>query len=144
MAAKRPDRTRDRMPRRNRHKCDSISRQRFPLCIVFSLQVTSMPLPPMQYIKAYEETPLAAPPFGRSAASQAAAGGKRAFPSPPPPITDAYTMFGAPFSADDTIIQTLESQVNTPALDPRALRSRSQNPHSLSAGNSAALLAEGL
>ena len=77
-----------------------------------TFQVTSMPLPPMQYIKAYEETSLPAPPFGR-AGQLGQQKASSSFPSPPPPITDAYTMFGAPFSADDTIIQTLESQVGT-------------------------------
>ncbi len=33
-------------------------------------------------------------------------------PRPPPPLTDTYSMFGAPFNASDdaTIVQTLESQ----------------------------------
>lgn len=59
-----------------------------------STQVTSMPLPPMQYINHYTEENVR----------------RGTCPPPPPPITDAYSMFGAPFSADDTIIQSLESQ----------------------------------
>ena len=31
---------------------------------------------------------------------------------PPPPIHTEYTMFGAQFNADDTIIRPLETQVN--------------------------------
>eukprot|EP00094_Tigriopus_californicus_P010280 TCALIF_09916-PA protein Name:"Similar to MED7 Mediator of RNA polymerase II transcription subunit 7 (Anopheles gambiae)" AED:0.05 eAED:0.05 QI:150/1/1/1/1/1/3/84/290 len=59
-----------------------------------STQVTSMPLPPMQYINHYTDENIR----------------RGTCPPPPPPITDAYSMFGAPFSADDTIIQSLESQ----------------------------------
>merc|ERR1719219_870438 len=53
-----------------------------------------MPLPPEQYIKMYSDEHVA---MGIT-------------PPPPPPIKDNYSMFGQPFSADDTIIQSLESQ----------------------------------
>lgn len=57
-------------------------------------QVSSMPTPPMQYIKLYTDENM-----------------KRGMtPAPPAPITDNYLMFGHPFSAEDTIIQSLESQ----------------------------------
>merc|ERR1711976_627839 len=57
-------------------------------------QVSSMPNPPMQYIKLYTDENV-----------------KRGMAPPPPvPITDDELMFGHPFSAEDTIIQSLESQ----------------------------------
>ena len=57
-------------------------------------QMSAMPLPPEQYIKMYSDEHVA---MGIT-------------PPPPPPIKDNYSMFGQPFSADDTIIQSLESQ----------------------------------
>lgn len=59
-------------------------------------QVSSLPLPPMQYIQLYSEDNIRR---GRSL-------------RPPPPIQDTYSMFGNAFSADDLIIRPLESQVN--------------------------------
>ena len=57
--------------------------------------MSAMPLPPEQYIKMYSDEHVA---MGIT-------------PPPPPPINkDNYSMFGQPFSADDTIIQSLESQ----------------------------------
>lgn len=58
-------------------------------------QVSSLPLPPMQYINNYSDDNIRR---GRA-------------PRPPPPIHDSYTMFGNTFNADDTIIRPLESQV---------------------------------
>ena len=58
-------------------------------------QVSAMPLPPSNYIKLYTDENVA----------------RRVCPLPPPPINESYTMFGHPFSAEDSIIQSLESQV---------------------------------
>lgn len=59
-------------------------------------QVSSLPLPPMQYIKEYSDENIRR---GRA-------------PRPPPPIFDTYKMFGNTFNADDTIIRPLENQVS--------------------------------
>ena len=56
--------------------------------------MSSLPLPPMQYVEKYTDAAVA----------------KMVAPQPPAPINDAYTMFGNPFSTEDTIIQSLESQ----------------------------------
>jgi len=58
-------------------------------------QVSSFPLPPMQYVTLFSEENLKR---GRT-------------PRPPPPITDAYSMFGSPYHTDDAVIRPLESQV---------------------------------
>lgn len=58
-------------------------------------QVSSLPLPPMQYISHYTDENIRR---GRT-------------PRPPPVIHDTYSMFGNTFNADDTIIRPLESQV---------------------------------
>ena len=57
-------------------------------------QVSSMPLPPMQYIKLYTEENVR----------------RGMAPGPPPPITESYSMFGQPFSSEDCIVASLESQ----------------------------------
>lgn len=57
-------------------------------------QVSSLPLPPMQYVNLFSDENVQ----------------KGKTPPPPKPITDSYTMFGAPFHADDPIIRPLESQ----------------------------------
>lgn len=57
-------------------------------------QVSSLPLPPMQYVSLYSEESMSR---GRA-------------PSPPRPLQDSYSMFGAPFHSDDLIIRPLESQ----------------------------------
>lgn len=57
-------------------------------------QVSALPLPPMQYIKEYTDENLR----------------KGLAPKPPPPIRDAYLMFGNQFQCDDLIIRPLESQ----------------------------------
>ncbi len=57
-------------------------------------QVSSLPLPPMQYVEAYSDTAVA----------------RGIAPPPPPPITDSYSMFGHPFSESDAIVQSLEAQ----------------------------------
>lgn len=59
-----------------------------------SQQVSSLPLPPLQYINLYTEENIRR---GRA-------------PQPPPPIHDTYRMFGQTFSTDDLIIRPLESQ----------------------------------
>ncbi|XP_064637157.1 mediator of RNA polymerase II transcription subunit 7-like [Lineus longissimus] len=56
--------------------------------------VSSLPLPPMQYVNLYTDENIK----------------KMRAPRPPPPIQDNYSMFGATISADDNIIQSLESQ----------------------------------
>lgn len=58
-------------------------------------QVSSLPLPPVQYINNYTDELIRR---GRA-------------PKPPLPIHDSYSMFGNQFNADDTIIRPLESQV---------------------------------
>jgi len=58
-------------------------------------QVSSLPLPPLQYINQYTDENIRR---GRA-------------PRPPPVIHDSYHMFGNTFNADDTIIRPLESQV---------------------------------
>jgi len=57
-------------------------------------QVSSMPQPPMQYVKLYTD----------EAVKRGTA------PRPPPPIPDTYSMFGTTINNDDAIIQSLESQ----------------------------------
>ncbi|XP_063375256.1 mediator of RNA polymerase II transcription subunit 7 [Cydia amplana] len=57
-------------------------------------QVSSLPLPPMQYINFYTDDNVR----------------RNRAPLPPRPIHDSYSMFGHPFNADDTIIRSLESQ----------------------------------
>ncbi|XP_047003171.1 mediator of RNA polymerase II transcription subunit 7 [Schistocerca americana] len=57
-------------------------------------QVSSLPLPPVQYISQYTDENIRR---GRA-------------PRPPPPIHDNYSMFGNPFTAEDVIIRPLESQ----------------------------------
>lgn len=62
-----------------------------------TVQVSSLPLPPMQYISNYTDENVRR---GRA-------------PRPPLPIHDTYSMFGNAFNTDDTIIRPLESQVRT-------------------------------
>jgi len=57
-------------------------------------QVSSMPVPPLQYVKLYTDENVK---------------NNRA-PKPPPPIQDTYSMFGVTINNDDAIIQSLESQ----------------------------------
>nr|CAG4646608.1 EOG090X0EJA [Macrothrix elegans] len=57
-------------------------------------QVSSLPLPPMQYITLFSEE--------NSKRGRA--------PKPPAPISDGYTMFGNPYHTDDPVIRPLESQ----------------------------------
>lgn len=57
-------------------------------------QVSSLPLPPMQYVGFYTEDNVR----------------RERAPRPPPPIHDAYHMFDADFNTDDLIIRPLESQ----------------------------------
>nr|CAG4648280.1 EOG090X0EJA [Moina brachiata]SVE93286.1 EOG090X0EJA [Moina brachiata] len=57
-------------------------------------QVSSLPLPPMQYVNLFSEENVKR---GR-------------IPRPPPPITDGYSMFGNPYHTDDPVIRPLESQ----------------------------------
>jgi len=57
-------------------------------------QVSSMPQPPMHYVKLYTD----------DAVKRGTA------PKPPPPIQDTYSMFGITINNDDAIIQSLESQ----------------------------------
>nr|CAG4645153.1 EOG090X0EJA [Leptodora kindtii] len=57
-------------------------------------QVSSLPLPPMQYVTLFSEENIKR---GRTL-------------KPPPPITDSYSMFGNQFHTDDPVIRPLESQ----------------------------------
>ncbi|XP_004927837.1 mediator of RNA polymerase II transcription subunit 7 [Bombyx mandarina] len=57
-------------------------------------QVSSLPLPPMQYINFYTDENVR----------------RNRAPLPPRPIHDSYSMFGNSFNADDAIIRSLESQ----------------------------------
>merc|ERR1712013_360240 len=57
-------------------------------------QVSSMPIPPMHYVKLYTD----------EAVKRGTA------PKPPPPIQETYSMFGVTINIDDAIIQSLESQ----------------------------------
>lgn len=59
-------------------------------------QVSSLPMPPMQFVNLFSEENLKK---GRT-------------PRPPPPITDNYSMFGNPYNTDDAVIRPLESQVS--------------------------------
>lgn len=57
-------------------------------------QVSSMPNPPLLYIRHYTEEAVR----------------RGTAPRPPPPILDTYSMFGITINNDDAIIQSLESQ----------------------------------
>nr|CAG4635097.1 EOG090X0EJA [Alona affinis] len=57
-------------------------------------QVSSLPLPPMQYVTLFTDENVKR---GRT-------------PRPPVPITDNYSMFGNPYHTDDAVIRPLESQ----------------------------------
>ncbi len=61
-----------------------------------SYQVSSLPLPPSHYVDLYTDKAVAT----------------SSCPRPPPPLSDTYSMFGAPLSAaeDATVVQSLESQ----------------------------------
>jgi len=58
-------------------------------------QVSSMPIPPMHYVKLYTD----------EAVKRGTA------PKPPAPMQETYSMFGVTINNDDAIIQSLESQV---------------------------------
>lgn len=60
-----------------------------------AIQVSSLPLPPMQYVNQYTDELIRR---GRA-------------PKPPPPIQDTYHMFGNTFNTEESIIRPLESQV---------------------------------
>ncbi|XP_056648440.1 mediator of RNA polymerase II transcription subunit 7 [Diorhabda carinulata] len=59
-----------------------------------AIQVSSLPLPPMQYVNQYTDEAIRR---GRA-------------PKPPPPIQDTYHMFGNAFNTEENIIRPLESQ----------------------------------
>jgi len=61
-----------------------------------TIQVSSLPLPPMQYVNQYTDDLIRR---GRA-------------PKPPPPIQDTYHVFGNTFNTEDNIIRPLESQVS--------------------------------
>lgn len=58
-------------------------------------QVSSLPLPPMQYINLYTDENIR----------------RNRAPKPPLPCHDTYSMFGNNFNADDSIIRPLDIQV---------------------------------
>ena len=62
-----------------------------------AIQVSSLPLPPMQYVNHYTDEMIRR---GRA-------------PRPPPPIQDNYHMFGNAFNTEESIIRPLESQVSS-------------------------------
>ncbi|KAF5301988.1 hypothetical protein FQR65_LT19150 [Abscondita terminalis] len=68
------------------------------------IQVSSLPLPPMQYINQYTDEMIRR---GRA-------------PRPPPPIHDQYHMFGNAFNTEENIIRPLESQYIAPDSPRRA------------------------
>lgn len=57
-------------------------------------QVSSLPLPPMQYVGLYTDDNVQ---HGRA-------------PSPPRPLHEGYSMFGVPFHGEEPVIRPLESQ----------------------------------
>jgi len=59
-----------------------------------ALQVSAMPLPPMQYVKLYTDENVR----------------RGTAPPPPAPLQDSYSMFGNVFTSEDCIIASLESQ----------------------------------
>ncbi|XP_013791752.1 mediator of RNA polymerase II transcription subunit 7-like [Limulus polyphemus] len=59
-----------------------------------STQVSSLPLPPMQYVNWYTDENIE----------------RGVAPSPPRPIQESYSMFGVQFQTDDVIIRPLETQ----------------------------------
>ncbi|KAJ8945433.1 hypothetical protein NQ318_009889 [Aromia moschata] len=59
-----------------------------------TIQVSSLPLPPMQYVNQYTDEQIRR---GRA-------------PKPPPPIQETYHMFGNAFNTEESIIRPLESQ----------------------------------
>uniref|UniRef100_U5EWJ2 Mediator of RNA polymerase II transcription subunit 7 n=1 Tax=Corethrella appendiculata TaxID=1370023 RepID=U5EWJ2_9DIPT len=59
-----------------------------------TIQVSSLPLPPAQYINLYSDENVR----------------KNRIPKPPPAPTSDYSMFGSSFNNDDNIIRPLESQ----------------------------------
>lgn len=63
-------------------------------------QVSSLPLPPIQYFNLYTDELIRR---GRA-------------PRPPPLIHDTYSMFGNAFNADESIIRPLETQVSKPPI----------------------------
>lgn len=58
-----------------------------------AIQVSSLPLPPVQYINLYTDENV-----------------KRNRAPKPPPVHDNYSMFGINFNTDDIIIRPLEAQ----------------------------------
>jgi len=56
--------------------------------------VSSMPIPPMQYVKLYTDENVR----------------RGTAPQPPPPLHDSYSMFGNVFTTEDCIVNSLESQ----------------------------------
>ncbi|XP_076319071.1 mediator of RNA polymerase II transcription subunit 7-like [Tachypleus tridentatus] len=59
-----------------------------------STQVSSLPLPPMQYVNWYTDENIE----------------RGVAPSPPRPVQESYSMFGVQFQTDDVIIRPLETQ----------------------------------
>ena len=59
-----------------------------------AIQVTSFPLPPVQYINLYTDENVR----------------QNSAPRPPPPIHDTYSLFGNICNVDDPIIRPLEAQ----------------------------------
>ena len=75
-------------------------------------QVSSMPIPPMHYVKLYTDEAVkkgTAPKYATPDNSKYLV--INHYFRPPPPLQDTYSMFGVTVNNDDAIIQSLESQV---------------------------------
>ncbi|XP_022085024.1 mediator of RNA polymerase II transcription subunit 7-like [Acanthaster planci] len=74
-----------------------------------SQNVSSLPLPPMQYVNNYTDERVK----------------NGTAPKPPTPVSENYNMFGAVFTPDDVIIRSLESQ-NLRRLHPKVFDHRKE------------------
>ena len=76
-------------------------------------QVSSMPAPPMHYVKLYTDDAVkkgTVPKYEKK--RRILTGNNFSNSRPPAPAQDTYSMFGVTVNNDDAIIQSLESQVS--------------------------------